>query len=134
MKNLIVELRLDGKLDTDTVENDDEKTVRSLHNKMHLNVVDLISYSEKATDFATDDVVNTQTLYNDETIVYVHLMVEPDNETFYEDEYNLLKYVADALDFRPTRVTDRFLREVGDYTQAFVKIYVGDVVDGIDVV
>jgi hypothetical protein len=134
MKNLIVELRIDGKLDN--IENNtdrDVRVVRAVLDKIHLNVVDLTKYTEVGENYESDDIAYTESLLNDETIVYVQLEVEPENESFYDDSYTILKYVADAIDFRPAKVTNFYEREYGKFTRTFITIIVGEVIDGVAV-
>ena len=135
MKNLTVELQLDSKLDIpDTHDSRDINTVRALLDKIHLNVVNFIRYTEEGENYDTNGPENNRTLYNDETIVYVHLAVEPENESFYNDGYNLIKYVGDALDFRPAKVTKYHERKEGSFSITFIDITVSEVVDGVEIV
>jgi len=134
MNNLLVQLRVNSKLDN-TNDNDsrDLRIVRSLLEKIHLNVVDLIKYEyESSHDLNDDELNNRPALYNDETIVYVRLAVEPENETFFQDDgHNLLKYIGDALDFRPSRVVTYTERLDNGFTETTIQITIGEVIDGI---
>jgi len=133
MKNLIVELRVNGKLDvTEDKDTRDLRTVRSLLDKIHLNVAELISYREESDTKPNEDNDNPRTLFEDETTVYIRLSVEPESETFYSDGgYNLLKYIADAIDFRPSRISQYHEREDNNFTETIIEITVGEVVDGV---
>jgi len=130
MKNLLVQLRLNGKLDTTEDTNSrDTKMVRSLLNKIHLNVVDLIDYKEAGKDDLTNaDKDDKPTLFEDETIVYVSIKVMPENETFLDNSHNLLKYIGDALDFNPSRVANYTEREDNGFTETTVTIILGEAV------
>ena len=134
MKNLLVQLRVNGKLDiTDDIETRDLRIIRSLLEKIHLNVVDFIEYKDISEDnSANNDRDNKPTLFEDETIVHVVLSVEPENETFFDDDgHNLLKYIGDALDFRPSRISNYTERDDNGFTETTIEITVGEVIDGI---
>lgn len=132
MNRITVELRLDGKLDTtDEIKNRDTVMVRSLLDKMRINVVNYINHNEKGTTIEVDDSNEQRTIYNDETVVYVVIDVQPDNESFFENGYNLLKYIADALNFRPSSITDYHEHQNGKFTTSTVSITVGNIIDGI---
>ena len=134
MNNLVVQLRVNSKLDS-TNDNDsrDLRIVRSLLDKIHLNVVDLIKYEYESSHDLNDGEHNSRpALYNDETIVYVRLAVEPENKTFFQDDgHNLLKYIGDALDFRPSRVVTYTERLDNGFTETTIQITIGEVIDGI---
>jgi len=134
MNNLVVQLRVNSKLDsTNDNYSRDLKIVRSLLDKIHLNVVDLIKYEyESSLDLNDGEHNSRPALYNDETIVYVRLAVEPENETFFQDDgHNLLKYIGDALDFRPSRVLNYTERLDSGFTETTIQITIGEVIDGI---
>jgi len=134
MKNLTVQLRVNGKLDTtENIDNRNLIIVGSLLEKIHLNVVDFIEYKDTGNDDLSNIVQeNKPTLYKDETIVYVKLKVTPENETFFTDDgHNLLKYIGDALDFRPSSVSNYTQREDNGFTETIIVINVSEVINGI---
>ena len=134
MKNLLVQLRINGKLDiSDDSDNRDLSIVRSLLDKIHLNVVDFIYYKDISENNSSDgNRDNNPTLFEDQTIVHVQLIVEPENETFYNDDgHNLLKYIGDALDFRPSSISNYTQREDNGFTETTITINVGEVINGI---
>ena len=134
MKNLLVQLRINGKLDiSDDSDNNDLSIVRSLLDKIHLNVVDFIDYKDISENNSSDgNRDNNPTLFEDQTIVHVQLIVEPENETFYNDDgHNLLKYIGDALGFRPSSISNYTEREDNGFTETTIAITVGEVINGI---
>ena len=133
MKNLLVQLRVNGKLDiTDDSGTRDLRIVRSLLEKIHLNVVDFIEYKDVSENNLNYSDPDKPTLFEDETILHIHLSVEPENETFFADDgHNLLKYIGDALDFRPSHVSNYKKRNDNGFTETTIDITLGEVIDGI---
>ena len=132
MAKKIILLRYNGRMDVpDEKDNRDTVVVAELVDLLRLNVIDYEGFhNDHGEMFDNQDEDTDSPLFEDETIFEVRLDVAIDFDATYDEAgHNVMKYVADQLDFLPAHISNCYDREYENFVKTVIEITAGKIND-----